>query len=320
MFMSVRQAAEKWDISERRVRILCSEGRIDGVVRSGWAWNIPGDSAKPGDGRQLRHLKNFELRFGSLDFNRLEKLQDELAILKEDKSAFLDSYKDLLIRMIGSSFACANLNVSEAQLHTLFSGNFVDELSMPVQLLALNCRAILLRFVQETGLGPLQGMKKERQRFEEQRFFSLYRTLLQGIDDEHLLSYRNVSIPPANPQGNDMRLFPVSVQMETLMSQYDNEWTELHPLVRALFLYGELLRICPFDSYNAVFASMVLGGELLFGGYPPVMVTEDHLDEFKASLMLTRKRGNYQNVVRMLEQSLIFELTQLLHKENVNGL
>ena len=35
MYMSVKQAAEKWGISDRRVRILCSEGKIPGVIREG---------------------------------------------------------------------------------------------------------------------------------------------------------------------------------------------------------------------------------------------------------------------------------------------
>ena len=30
MFMSVNEAAKKWGISDRRVRILCSEGKISG--------------------------------------------------------------------------------------------------------------------------------------------------------------------------------------------------------------------------------------------------------------------------------------------------
>ena len=35
MYISVKQASEKWGISDRRVRILCSEGRIPGVIRRG---------------------------------------------------------------------------------------------------------------------------------------------------------------------------------------------------------------------------------------------------------------------------------------------
>ena len=51
MFMSVNEAAEKWGISDRRVRILCSEGKIPGAYRQGRAWKIPVDAVKPADGR-----------------------------------------------------------------------------------------------------------------------------------------------------------------------------------------------------------------------------------------------------------------------------
>ena len=51
MYMTVKQAAEKWGISDRRVRILCSEGKIPGVIREGRSWKIPEDAKKPEDGR-----------------------------------------------------------------------------------------------------------------------------------------------------------------------------------------------------------------------------------------------------------------------------
>ena len=51
MYMTVKQAAEKWGISDRRVRTLCSEGKISGVIREGRNWRIPLDARKPEDGR-----------------------------------------------------------------------------------------------------------------------------------------------------------------------------------------------------------------------------------------------------------------------------
>ena len=51
MFMTVKQASEKWGISDRRVRVLCSEGKITGAYQEGRAWKIPHDAAKPTDGR-----------------------------------------------------------------------------------------------------------------------------------------------------------------------------------------------------------------------------------------------------------------------------
>ena len=50
-WISARQAAEKWGITDRRVQALCKNGQIEGVMRLGRAWLIPKDTAKPTDGR-----------------------------------------------------------------------------------------------------------------------------------------------------------------------------------------------------------------------------------------------------------------------------
>lgn len=41
MDMTVKQAAEKWGQSDRRVRILCAEGKISGAFQEGRGWKIP---------------------------------------------------------------------------------------------------------------------------------------------------------------------------------------------------------------------------------------------------------------------------------------
>ena len=37
-YISVREAAQKWEISERRVQKLCEESRIDGIQKFGSSW------------------------------------------------------------------------------------------------------------------------------------------------------------------------------------------------------------------------------------------------------------------------------------------
>ena len=46
-YMSAPEAAKKWGISERRVQILCSQGRIEGVSKLGYMWLIPQSAEKP---------------------------------------------------------------------------------------------------------------------------------------------------------------------------------------------------------------------------------------------------------------------------------
>lgn len=50
-YISTKEAAEKWNISERRIQKLCEEGRIPGVFRFSRVWAIPKNAEKPRDGR-----------------------------------------------------------------------------------------------------------------------------------------------------------------------------------------------------------------------------------------------------------------------------
>ena len=56
-YIKVSQAAEKWGITPRRVRVLCAEGKIEGVIRKGKLYMIPETAVKPMDGRmnQMRY-------------------------------------------------------------------------------------------------------------------------------------------------------------------------------------------------------------------------------------------------------------------------
>ena len=51
VYLSLRQTAEKWGISRRRVQVICKQGRIPGAFLVGNSWAIPEDAEKPKDAR-----------------------------------------------------------------------------------------------------------------------------------------------------------------------------------------------------------------------------------------------------------------------------
>ena len=57
-YMSAKEAAEKWNISQRRVSVLCSENRINGAMMVGNMWIIPSNAEKPIDKRTVRYEKS----------------------------------------------------------------------------------------------------------------------------------------------------------------------------------------------------------------------------------------------------------------------
>ena len=53
-FMTTKEASEKLDISERRINVLCKEGRIPGAYKENKRWIIPSDAVKTSDKRIKR--------------------------------------------------------------------------------------------------------------------------------------------------------------------------------------------------------------------------------------------------------------------------
>ena len=50
-YMTLKEAAEKWGVTPRRVNYYCAAGRILGAVKTAGVWLLPKEIAKPADRR-----------------------------------------------------------------------------------------------------------------------------------------------------------------------------------------------------------------------------------------------------------------------------
>jgi hypothetical protein len=59
-YLSIRQTADKWRISKRRIQTLCSQDRIPGATKIDSLWVIPANAIKPKDERVKsgKYIKN----------------------------------------------------------------------------------------------------------------------------------------------------------------------------------------------------------------------------------------------------------------------
>ena len=78
-YMTTSDAVKKWNISERRVRQLLSEGRIEGAFKIGGNWNIPIDEEKPLDKRNIKPDNiDFKIDIDNNYFDEVDKLKKKL--------------------------------------------------------------------------------------------------------------------------------------------------------------------------------------------------------------------------------------------------
>ena len=166
--MDVREASRRWGITDRRIRILCNEGRIDGAIKLGWSWTIPADTPKPRDGRILRHFKNLDIRQGFVDVDRLSALSEKFPVSSfRETKAFEEIIKSTLMYYL----FMYNKNIAESQIDEVFSGRLCPELSLEDHLLILSFRS---------SMRALSFMKEE---WTEKDIKNEYRVFMRSIDD-----------------------------------------------------------------------------------------------------------------------------------------
>lgn len=56
-YLTTTEMSKIWNISSRRIGILCAEGRIEGAIKKGKMWLIPDDAIKPADARFKKNTK-----------------------------------------------------------------------------------------------------------------------------------------------------------------------------------------------------------------------------------------------------------------------
>ena len=286
-YIDVSQAAKKWGLSDRRIRYLCNEGRIDGAIKMGWSWTIPEDTPRPRDGRVLRHFKNMDIRPGGVDVDRLLEMQIMHPVsdaLKKDKKMNAIITTNLLYL-----FDKEKIIIDEKDIRRILSGRIVASLSLEIHLLIVNFRSVLLSLIDM------------REPWTDKDFRMTYSRLMQGIDDMGSLSYRD-GYSLREVRGKDK--VRVDVQMETLLTQYES-WKNLNSLVSAVMLYGEMERISPFEKYPSFLSFLVLSGELLRGNILPPSFALGDKAEFDASYFIALKRGNYRDFTSFIESRVI---------------
>ena len=102
------KASEKWGISERRIRVLCNEGRIEGAtIKFGRNWSIPENANKPIDAREGNKKNYSGLEF---DFSYIDSIKDYINKFRPFTKGLADSlHEKFYIRLSGRHFYMVNL-------------------------------------------------------------------------------------------------------------------------------------------------------------------------------------------------------------------
>lgn len=250
MFMTVKQAADKWGISDRRVRVLCSQGKIVGAYQEGRSWKIPVDAVKPTDGR-------FKSSESILD--RIDKKKAELNTkrpLTAGEVARLN--EQFVVEYTYNSNAIEGNTLTLRETDMVLRGLTIDKKPLKEHMEAVGHKEAF-EFVSE--------LVKEKQPLSQSMIKQIHYLVLADKQEDRGV-YRRVPVRIMGAKHEPVQPYRIMPGMEQLLERYAH--SEEHIIPKLAWFHIEFERIHPFIDGNGRTGRLLVNLELMKAGYPPI--------------------------------------------------
>ena len=252
MFMTVKEAAEKWGVSDRRIRVLCAEGKIPGAYQEGRGWKIPADAEKPADGR----FRSKESVFAQIDRKKAELgaarplTEGELERLNEE----------FAVEYTYNSNAIEGNTLTLRETDLVLRGLTIDRKPLKDHLEAVGHKEAF-DFVTE--------LVKENAPLTERVIQQIHYLVLADKKEDRGV-YRRVPVRIMGARHEPPQPYLIRSKMEALLRDYAASGE--HIVTKLARFHIEFEGIHPFIDGNGRTGRLLVNLELMKAGYPPIDV------------------------------------------------
>lgn len=252
-YIKVSKAAEKWGISARRVRILCAEGKIDGVVRKGNLYMIPENAEKPLDGRRTKPdlLQIIEEKKARLAAMR-PLTQGELNRLRQE----------FMVEFTYNSNAIEGNTLTLQETAMVLEGMTVDQKPLKDHLEAVGHRDAFM-YVREIATKDVP--------LNESTIKNIHSLVLMHQPEDKGV-YRRIPVRIMGAYTEPVHPYLIAPKMEELIRNNSEREQTMQVVKRIALFHLEFEGIHPFIDGNGRTGRLLLNLELIRNGYPAINV------------------------------------------------
>lgn len=252
-YIKVSKAAEKWGISARRVRLLCANGKIDGVIRKGNLYMIPENAMKPLDGRTNK--KNI-----LLDIQRKRERLSEMRPLTQGEVERLA--EEFMIDFTYNSNAIEGNTLTLKETALALEGMTIDQKPLKDHLEAVGHRDAFLY---------VQDVAKQALPLNETVIKNIHALVLMNRPDDKGV-YRRIPVRIMGAYTEPVQPYMIEPRMTELLSANEERKNTMTDIERIALFHLEFEGIHPFIDGNGRTGRLILNLDLIRNGYPPINV------------------------------------------------
>lgn len=260
-YLTVTQAAEKWGISTRRVRLLCANGEIDGVIRKGKLYMIPVETEKPFDKRKLpnkRKYGKFADIFTAIDVKKA-KLDSMRPLTAGEAQRLRDEF---MVDFTYNSNAIEGNTLTLKETAMVLEGMTIDRKPLKDHLEAVGHRDAFLY---------IEDIAQNKVRLRDAEIKAIHSLVLMNRPDDKGV-YRRIPVTIAGAYNEPVQPYLIEPKLAELLSENEKRKKTIHPVERISRFHLEFEGIHPFIDGNGRTGRLILNLELIRSGYPAINV------------------------------------------------
>ena len=250
MYMAVKEAAAKWNISDRRIRVLCSEGKIPGAYQEGRGWKIPIDAEKPADGR----FKSKESVFAQIERKKAEL--DGRRPLTEGEIERLN--EEFTVEYTYNSNAIEGNTLTLRETDLVLRGLTIDQKPLKDHMEAVG---------HKEAFDYVRELVKKNAPLTESVIKQIHYLVLADKKDDRGV-YRRIPVRIMGAHHEPVQPYLIGPKMEQLLLDYAA--SEAHIVTKLARFHIEFEGIHPFIDGNGRTGRLLVNLELMKAGYPPI--------------------------------------------------
>ena len=252
-YIKVSKAAEKWGLSARRVRILCAEGKIPGVIRKGNLYMIPEDAEKPRDGR-FKAPTVFE------EIERKKELLSSMRPLTQGEVERLR--EEFMVEFTYNSNAIEGNTLTLKETAMAIEGMTIDQKPLKDHMEAIGHRDAFL-FVIDIA-------SKEIPLSESviKQIHSL--VLIDRPEDRGI--FRRIPVRIMGAYTEPVQPYLIEPKITDLLATNEERKVKMGTIERIARFHLEFEGIHPFIDGNGRTGRLILNLDLIRNGYPPINI------------------------------------------------
>ena len=269
-FITALEAADKWGMSARRVRMLCLEGKVDGARLEGRAWLIPAQVARPIDGRSVRYSAIPRALVQLV--KEIEALKSECAALRPLSDGELTRLRNrFLVDYTHSSTAIEGNTLTLSETALVLEGVTIGQKPLKDHLEAIGHR---------DAFRYLEAQVAAEVSISELFVRELHALVLVDKPEDRGV-YRRIPVVITEAVYAPPQPYLVAPQMEEWVRDY--RATKLNPLIAAALFHIRFEAIHPFIDGNGRAGRLLVNFMLMRHGYLPISIKyEDRLAYYRA--------------------------------------